>query len=298
MQALVSVIIPTKNRKALLQVAIESVTRQSYSNWEIVIVDDDSTDDTLTLASQYVNDSRLKFLKRPSEMLPGANSCRNYGLQMSKGEWIKWLDSDDVLEVTCIEKQIAVITPSTDVSFCQADYFHEEGGRVIAIPGKVWGKLMPKDVDNVVFEYLLRGVRWQTACGLWRKKFLPEKPFLEGLQNSQEWLMHLMMLLPKPKMTFVNESLVHVRTHTDSMSNARNKSGDYYYHQCLSRVEALRRLRASQMLERTVYKKLARFILWNHLFIAYKGSPLKGLTFFRYYPFIIASFFSSVKSSK
>ena len=110
--------------------------------------------------------------------------------------------------------------------------------------------------------------------------------------------MHLMMLLLKPQVSFVNESLVHVRTHTDSMSNARNKSGEYYYHQCLSRIEALRRLRVSDMLDRAVYKKLVKFILWNQLFIAYKGSPVKGLMFFRYYPFIIASFFSSVKLVK
>lgn len=90
----VSVIMPTYNRERLLSRAIESVIKQTYTNWELLIVDDYSTDNTKETVEQYVSiDKRIKYLK--NERKKGVAGARNSGILNSTGEYIAFLDSDD-----------------------------------------------------------------------------------------------------------------------------------------------------------------------------------------------------------
>jgi glycosyltransferase involved in cell wall biosynthesis len=92
---LVSIIIPTYNRAHLISETLDSVLAQTYKNWECIIVDDGSNDNTDEVVSEYVKkNNRFKFYHRPDEHLPGGNGARNYGFKMSKGEYVNWLDDD------------------------------------------------------------------------------------------------------------------------------------------------------------------------------------------------------------
>ncbi len=82
---------PSYNRAHLLSIAIESVLLQHYSNWELLIVDDGSTDNTQKVIQDY-NDIRIVYFKKNNG---GVCSARNYGVQHAKGEYIAFLDSDD-----------------------------------------------------------------------------------------------------------------------------------------------------------------------------------------------------------
>lgn len=89
---LISCITPTYNRSKLLKRAIKSTILQSYRNWEMIIVDDSSVDDTEAIVAEFINiDNRIKYFKNPGK---GANSARNYGINQAKGEWIAFLDDD------------------------------------------------------------------------------------------------------------------------------------------------------------------------------------------------------------
>jgi glycosyltransferase involved in cell wall biosynthesis len=91
--ALVSIILPTYNRAALLRTAVESVFQQSHTNWELLIVDDGSTDETPELLHQLAKvDMRLHCFRQPNE---GPSSARNAGLSHSEGVFVTFLDSDD-----------------------------------------------------------------------------------------------------------------------------------------------------------------------------------------------------------
>ena len=95
---LVSIIIPTYNRAHLIGETLDSVIAQTYTNWECIVVDDGSTDNTSELLQGYCNkDARFQYHQRPSNRLKGANACRNYGFELSKGEYINWFDSDDLM---------------------------------------------------------------------------------------------------------------------------------------------------------------------------------------------------------
>ncbi len=95
---LVSIIIPTFNRAHLIAETLDSILAQTYQNWECIVVDDGSTDDTKAIvAAHSKKDTRFQYFLRPTNKPKGANACRNYGFEQSRGEYIQWFDSDDFM---------------------------------------------------------------------------------------------------------------------------------------------------------------------------------------------------------
>lgn len=118
---LVSIIIPTYNRAHLIGETLDSVIAQTYQNWECIVVDDGSTDHTEEVMADYMaKDARIRFYHRPENKLPGGNAARNYGFEKSKGEYIQWFDSDDLMSPKKIEIQLEqMITDNTMLSVCR-----------------------------------------------------------------------------------------------------------------------------------------------------------------------------------
>ena len=117
MTSLVTIIIPTYNRAHLLSRSLDSVISQSYQNWECLVIDDGSTDYTAELITLYCEvEERIQFLKRPAGMRKGASSCRNYGLSKARGEFIQFLDSDDLISSEKIELQTRLLIDDPDSS--------------------------------------------------------------------------------------------------------------------------------------------------------------------------------------
>lgn len=101
---LVSIIMPSYNTGAFIEDSIQSVLNQTYSNWELIIVDDCSTDNTLEILEK-INDDRIIILK--NDRNSGAAVSRNKALRKAKGQWVAFLDSDDLWHPEKLEKQIA-----------------------------------------------------------------------------------------------------------------------------------------------------------------------------------------------
>lgn len=103
--ALVSIIMPSYNCGRFVAETIRSVLAQTYNNWEIIFVDDCSTDDTITIVSGMRDrDPRIRLYQNKFNL--GAAMSRNYAMQEARGRWIAFLDSDDLWEPTKIEKQV------------------------------------------------------------------------------------------------------------------------------------------------------------------------------------------------
>lgn len=104
---LVSIIIPTYNRAHLIGETLDSIIAQTYSNWECIVVDDGSTDTTTEILKEYLKkDSRIFYDKRPKDRLPGGNAARNYGFEISKGEYVNWFDDDDTMSINFISDKL------------------------------------------------------------------------------------------------------------------------------------------------------------------------------------------------
>tara|TARA_B100000287_G_scaffold427969_1_gene478554 strand:+ start:305 stop:1237 length:933 start_codon:yes stop_codon:yes gene_type:complete len=101
---LVSIIIPTHNRSSLLSRAIDSVLNQTYKNWELIIINDACSDDTIQVLEPYLNDQRIRVLHLKESV--GGGSARNAGLDISNGDFIAFLDDDDQWLNNKLEEQI------------------------------------------------------------------------------------------------------------------------------------------------------------------------------------------------
>ncbi|MBE6550995.1 MAG: glycosyltransferase family 2 protein [Ruminococcaceae bacterium] len=110
MADLVSIIMPSYNTALFISQSIRSVQSQTYQNWELIIVDDCSTDDTDDIVKPYLADIRIKYFK--NEKNSGAAVSRNFALREAKGKWIAFLDSDDLWHPQKLARQISFMENS------------------------------------------------------------------------------------------------------------------------------------------------------------------------------------------
>ena len=123
----VSIILPTYNRAGLITETIESIQNQTYSNWELIIVDDGSDDNTEDRITQ-INDTRIIFHKAGRIGIVG--KIKNIGMEMANGELIAFIDSDDLWAKTKLEKQVAAMQQFPEAGFSLT------GGYNFTEPGK------------------------------------------------------------------------------------------------------------------------------------------------------------------
>jgi len=111
----ISIVLPTYNRAGYIVETIESVRRQVFSDWELLVIDDCSLDNTEQLVKQ-INDHRIKFFKTPERLR--ITATREEGVNRSKGELIAFIDSDDLWDETKLEKQVRAFEEYPDAGFC------------------------------------------------------------------------------------------------------------------------------------------------------------------------------------
>ena len=105
MSELVSIIIPTYNTEKFIELTIQSVQNQTYHNWEMILVDDASTDKTVNIISEFAKaDNRIKLFQLPNNS--GNGFARNVALEKATGKYIAYLDADDLWFPMKLEKQI------------------------------------------------------------------------------------------------------------------------------------------------------------------------------------------------
>ncbi len=124
---LVSVVIPCRNAARFLGETLESVERQTWPNLEIVLVDDGSSDDTVSVARRHRERGRIpiRILRQPAR---GACAARNRGLAESRGEFVQWLDADDLLEASKIADQVGATTAREGIVYGPWFHLYEEDG--------------------------------------------------------------------------------------------------------------------------------------------------------------------------
>ena len=114
----ISVVIPTYNRKKYIKRAIDSVIRQSYKSFEIIVIDDGSTDGTYELIKQSYSSSQISLKKQKNK---GVSAARNKGVKLAKGDWIAFLDSDDEWFENKLELQVREIKKSKTFMICHTN---------------------------------------------------------------------------------------------------------------------------------------------------------------------------------
>lgn len=121
----VSVIIPVYNAEKYVAIAVQSVLLQTYENFEILIIDDGSPDESIDICQQF-NDSRIKIIRQANRGLPGA---RNTGIRHAQGDYLAFLDADDAWLSNKLEKHVNHLnnSPTVGISFCYSAFINEQG---------------------------------------------------------------------------------------------------------------------------------------------------------------------------
>ncbi|RXP52577.1 glycosyltransferase family 2 protein [Lutibacter sp. HS1-25] len=225
---LVSIIIPTYNRAHLIGETLDSIIAQTYTNWECIVVDDGSTDNTEQLLNDYCKkDTRFQYHHRPKERPKGANACRNYGFELSKGEYINWFDSDDLMHCDKLLIQIDALESSNfNFSVCQSVFFKDD---IHNIEGLRSENIIS---ETIFYDYMTQKIAWLTQAPMWKRNFLNSLSFLfdEELQAAQEWEFHCRVLSVFPEYHTINNILVFLRKHNQSITyNDNDNNRQWFY---------------------------------------------------------------------
>ena len=183
----------------MLEETIESVICQSYTNWECIIVDDHSSDGSYELALELSNsNNKIKAYKREGTT-SGAPRCRNEGMMKSKGDYIIFLDSDDILAPFCLEQRAKYISKYPFSSF-------------IIFPILVFNKKLDdlnmlhniKTEENDLDRFIKKDIVWLIMGPIWKRDFLLKiKGFDENLPSQQDYDIHVRALLESPLYVYV-----------------------------------------------------------------------------------------------
>ncbi|MDT0676801.1 glycosyltransferase family 2 protein [Autumnicola musiva] len=200
MNPLISIIIPTYNRSNLIGYTINSIIAQKYTNWECIIIDDGSSDDTCGVISMFQkNEKRIKYFLREGSRLKGPSVCRNYGIKKAKGRFIQFFDDDDLMYPELLLKKVdLLIKKEVDVVVSKVDIFNVAKGEIIDQNNV--------ESDDLIKHFILGKITWYVNGPIWKRKFLQEQ-FDESVQTLDDWDFNLRNIYNNPKISFINEAL-------------------------------------------------------------------------------------------
>lgn len=214
---LVSIIMPVFNRGNLIAESLDSIFQQQYKNWECIVVDDHSTDDTWNIVKGYVQkDERFRLYKRPESKNKGANSCRNYGLELAKGEYIHWFDSDDIAHPRCLmiskteldKSGLSFCRFNREIFFGEFDYsFFEDISEQYEIS---------KIGRNNLEAMLKNELEFNTCNVLWKRESLKDEGFNENIVYADEWEFYSRLLAKGLEGVSIDKTLFFGRKHSES----------------------------------------------------------------------------------
>lgn len=172
---------------------LDSLLNQDYEAWECIIVDDGSTDSTIEIAKNFEKqDGRFRIINRTETLPKGANSCRNLGAKLAKGELLLFLDADDLLSNNCLSYRTSQIGEQIDLAV-----FHTGNFTVSTEESTAFSNLLNPSFSRVEYLdlFLDYQIPWHTSSGLWGKDFFTQiGGFDMDLQRFQDVDLHIRAL--------------------------------------------------------------------------------------------------------
>ncbi|WP_347924936.1 glycosyltransferase family 2 protein [Pontimicrobium sp. SW4] len=219
---LISIIIPTYNRASVIKDTLNSLVLQTYTNWECLVVDDGSKDDSIKIIENYaIDDKRFKLLERPKNKPKGANACRNFGLEQAKGDFIGFFDSDDYMCPEYLELQLKNIQATkANYSICKSEWVTRSGKILDGFHGGIL------ESNNRINDYISFKTFWPIHAVMYKSVFLKENElvFDESLQQSQEYDFHVKVMQVDPNYVILPKVLVRVIANEDSISYSKTNA--------------------------------------------------------------------------
>ena len=212
MQPLVSIITPAYNSEKYIAEAIESVLQQSYRNWEMIIVNDASIDNTAAVVQKYIaKDPRIKVIHNSQNL--GVAKSRNIALEAAKGDYIAFLDSDDFWHKSKLQKQIEFMRANNLVLTYSAFITIKEDGSYNN------SRIPPKEIS---YKDLLRSNHIGTSTGVYDRNYFGKVTFCDT--GHEDYLFWLGLLQKITKTKGLLEPLSYYRIVSGSLSSNKLKA--------------------------------------------------------------------------
>lgn len=219
MKSLVSVIIPSYNSSSVILETINSALNQTYKNFEIIVVDDGSLDDTEKIVKN-IKDDRIQYHRQNHKGCPAA--ARNTGIRRAKGEYIAFLDSDDIWLPDKMSKQLSILKDRKDILAVASNLFRFPKEQVKGLFAFRNGKLLLFSDKVISFKYMLKKSIVCNSSVILRRELFDEIGYLDErmeLKAVEDYDYLLRILDYKDHSVFVlKDVLVGYRLHNNAIS--------------------------------------------------------------------------------
>ena len=221
----ISVIIPTYNRGNIIENSITSILNQTYKNWEVLIIDDGSTDNTKEVIDKF-EDKRIKYIKIKKNL--GSPNARNIGIGKATGKFISFQDSDDIFYPNKLELQLNnMINQKSHLDFCKIKVIFSNSLQYI-VPYEYQEKNII--LGNIFSELINNGNFISTQSILVRKRIIKKYFFDINMPRLQDYELILRMIQnPKIKISYTRKVLVELHIQKDSIQNSIKKLKNAIY---------------------------------------------------------------------
>ncbi|WP_315077731.1 glycosyltransferase [uncultured Clostridium sp.] len=212
---MVSIIVPTYNNEKYIESALQSIFNQTYKDIEIIVVDDGSTDNTSEVLKKYTN--KIIYIKKENG---GVASARNLGLNIANGEYIAFLDADDLYDKNKIEKQVKILKKCRDIDviYNNADVIDENSKYINTLRSEG----VYKNKNNFLCMMLTRQLIPAPASIMLRKKCLEDGiRYNDNYLNAEDYDF-ILKLAERYKYEYIDESLYLYRRHKKNLTNNHN----------------------------------------------------------------------------
>ena len=208
--SLVSIVIPTYNHAPMLQRALATVVEQTYQNWNAIVVNNFSTDNTLEVVAAF-NDPRIQCVNFRNHGVIGAS--RNEGIALATGQYVAFLDSDDTWFPTKLEKCVEILESGSDL-VCHAEYWIDESGKSRLV---AYGPSEAATHHNLIY----KGNRISTSATVVRTALLKEVQGFDvspELISTEDYDLWIRLAAKSDKFAFIIEPLGEYHRHDNNVS--------------------------------------------------------------------------------
>jgi len=273
----ISVIIPIYNCEKYIKECLSSLIKQTFKNFEIICVNDGSNDDTLKILKKFeAKDERIIIFNQNNS---GPGIARNIGMKKSKGEYLIFLDSDDIFKKTMLEElYIKIKENDSDVVICNSQNFEKK---------KWWKKFYEKNYlinDNIIKQKTFSSLDiekdffnlfiWWPWDKLFKRKYIENLGIeYQNLKSSEDLFFVAASVIAAKKISYLDKILINHRIGIkNSVSNSRQKSWDNFYY-------ALKKLKKF-IKEKGLYKRFKQdFINYVASFSVWQLENINGISF-------------------
>jgi glycosyltransferase involved in cell wall biosynthesis len=254
---LFSVLIPSYNSSRFLRATLESLSQQQEQDFEVIVVDDRSTDDSAQLASLLITEFGLNgsVRVRSADEQRGVSTCRNIGLREARGDWVAFLDSDDLFEpskLAAVSEAIKRFGNVAGAIYHKSARFDDESGMLVgeSSGGGTTGE------PRWLFDQLLTG-NFHATCGMVVRRDLIEQSggFDPRLNGVEDWWL-VLKLSKRTPWVYLDRSLARIRVRSQSLMTSQSFDRRTEQHVALLQVA-----RCSGELDSVAFRKLQSYVM-------------------------------------